>query len=185
MFVLLSLVMLRDIWREQTPLEERDTRAFKRDLYGMGKYRHRENGREMRERNAELQRQGRAALEQRRSAMRSRKRLTAVSKRQQKETVAGRLRLPSFLYTEWPRGFDHRLSAEVGGEPAYSTAPTAWFRESEEELLVLIRRHIPPFGKPSAAQKFRARMALQAWLADRLERRAHDAHSSRFRRTAP
>ena len=44
------------------------------------------------------------------------------------------------------------------------------FKNNESVLLALVRQHIPQlgFGQVFPAQKFKARMALQKWMVDRL-----------------
>jgi hypothetical protein len=168
--------MAHDIWREKTPLHERDMRSFKRAAYGMQKYRHRDNAKVMHKRNADQHKAGVAALESHRKAMHSTARLPQKSKRQIQHTAtAGRLQLPEFVTKEWPRGFDSRLSEDWGGKPAHETVPTSWFKDNEAELVQLVKKHISnPFGTASPAQKMRARMALQGWMAEKLERRRCD-----------
>ena len=141
MFVLLSLIMLNDMWREATPVRERDARSFKRAGYGMYQYRHVQNASQMRKRYAEQNRAGLAALEGQRRQYHSAARLPVKSARQVQKSQ-GRLQLPDFLFKEWPRGFDSRLSAQWGGKPAHSTVPVSWFRENEAELVEIIKRHI-------------------------------------------
>ena len=51
------------------------------------------------------------------------------------------------------------------------TVPLEWFVDGEAELLVIVRSFIPPFGCPTTTQKFRAKMALQKWMASKLEAR--------------
>lgn len=170
-FMVASIIMTNDMWREQTPVEDRDARSYKRDGYGRHKYRHKDNAKIMRSRAHEQAKKSMAALEEQREQRNSASRLPAKSTRQVGVTK-GRLQLPEFVYSEWPRGFDHRLSADRGGEPAHTTVPPWWFKEHEAELLILVRKHITnPFGSASPAQKFRARMALQMWMTDRLEAR--------------
>ena len=73
------------------------------------------------------------------------------------------------------------LSAQWGGKPAHSTVPVSWFRENEAELVEIIKRHIGNGLTTQAAtpaQKFRARMALQAWMAERFTERLASGVSS-------
>ena len=95
----------------------------------------------MRKRYAEQNRAGLAALEGQRRQYHSAARLPVKSARQVQKSQ-GRLQLPDFLFKEWPRGFDSRLSAQWGGKPAHSTVPVSWFREDEDELVEIIKRHI-------------------------------------------
>jgi len=97
-----------------------------------------------------------------------------VSKRRRLDASlsSGRFELPAFMFREFPRGFVTSLSdRDVNGRAKYMTAPVSWFIEGNDELLTLVKKILPPFDTATTTQKFRAKMAFQQWLANKLKAR--------------
>ena len=88
-----------------------------------------------------------------------------------RRVVVGRLPIPSFMRKEMPKGYDPVLcDLDNHGQRKYADVPVRWFKDNEEELLELARKHIHPmgFGRPPVAALFRARGALQRWMVTKL-----------------
>lgn len=80
--------------------------------------------------------------------------------------------MPEEIKQAMPKGYEKRLcSLDADGERKYTDVPVRWFSENEAELLALVRKHIPAqgFGSPPPVNLFRACLALQKWMIDRLE----------------
>jgi hypothetical protein len=80
--------------------------------------------------------------------------------------------VPAEIKKAMPKGYEPRLCAlDMDGRRKYTDVPVRWFSENEEHLLSLVRQHIPAqgFGSPPPVCLFRAGLALQKWMLDKLE----------------
>ncbi len=93
--MLLMIVLIRDMWRENTARSERDKRKFQPlgRGFGHGRERHAQNARDARNARSEAT-----------DSLHGVGSSTATSKRQRtKPLISGRIELPTFVFTEYPR----------------------------------------------------------------------------------
>jgi hypothetical protein len=97
-----------------------------------------------------------------------------------RKVIQGRLAVPEEIKQAMPKGYEKRLcSLDSDGQRKYTDVPVRWFSENYDDLLKVVRKHIPAqgFGSPPPVCFFRACLALQKWMIDKLEaeRAAEDA----------
>mmetsp|Transcript_98633 Transcript_98633/g.281922 ORF Transcript_98633/g.281922 Transcript_98633/m.281922 type:complete len:175 (-) Transcript_98633:503-1027(-) len=157
--VLLSLAMLVSIRRASTPYAQQDAR--KSNYVTDGSSKHTRIRKELEARQA-----AEAANDVDASG-----RIRNKTKDGRK-VVQGRLVVPNEIKVAMPKGYEKRLcSLDADGERKYTDVPVRLFSENYDELLEIVRKHIPAqgFGSPPPVCLWRACLSLQRWMIDKLE----------------
>jgi hypothetical protein len=168
-FLLHMVIMVRDMWRENACINELGKRTLEPLGRGYGHGVEKHAAYALKAKNA---REALKAKETVHEVTGESQAMPHVSKRRRLSFTSGRIELPAFMFREFPRGFVTSLSdRDTEGRAKYMTIPVSWFMEGKDELLSLVKKFLPAFGTASTTQKFRAKMALQQWMAVKLKAR--------------